>query len=290
MLIASIKFVNSQLIDTIWTKTYGGNQNDFGYSIAEVSAQKFILAGYTSSFGVQGIDYYIVKINENGEVLWSKTYGGIYRDEAYSIASTSDHGSIVCGWSSSFASGRNIWVVKLDSLGDTLWTRVYGGQGHEIIYSTIETEDYGFLAAGYTASFGAGGEGVWLLKLDADGDTMWTKTIGATGNERAHSLLKTTDGSYLVLGYTTSKGAVYADFYLLKLNVQTGIISDLSRPFLKKYFETLIIKGPLSQEILKNYKIYDSTGRNVKTTNPGAGMYFGVRRDNSNLTKLVKIQ
>ncbi|MEO0094655.1 MAG: hypothetical protein ABIL46_07480 [candidate division WOR-3 bacterium] len=427
-LIILFNLIKAQGFDTLWTKTYGGTLSDVGFSIAKTFDNKFVLTGYTNSFGVHGPDYYILKIDENGEILWPRTYGGIYRDEAYSIAATSDSGAIVCGWSSSFVSGRNIWIVKLDSLGDTLWTKlhrgqgysfgrcirelydgnymvcgyrettplllklntngdtiwakhygwgqffsflqtqdsgfiavgirdisklliqrvnkygdslwaktyraetascayhiastsdngyivsgytwtgydyngyilrlnsygdtlwtkVYGGTGNEIIYSVIESEDQCFLATGYTSSYGAGAEDIWLLKLNAQGDTLWTKTIGDTGAECAHSILKASDNSYLILGYTTSWGAGWADFYLLKLESQTGVVYDLSKPSFRRESKTIILNGPIPQKLLKDYRIFDCVGRKVTKIN--SGIYFLIGKDNRVRKKLIRLE
>ena len=100
--------------------------------------------------------------------------------------------------------------------GDTLWTRTYGGGGDDYGQSVRQTDDGGFIIAGRTTSFGAGGWDVYLIKTDADGDTLWTRTYGNYYQERGRSVRQTLDGGYIIAGRTNSLGAGNRDAYLIK--------------------------------------------------------------------------
>jgi len=149
---------------------------------------------------------------------WAKTYGGTGDDYAYSIQQTSDGGYIVAGYTGSSGAGlADFWVLKLKSDGTVDWQKTYGGGGYDSASSIQQTSDGGYIVAGVTTSFGAGGYDFWVLKLDGSGNVQWQKTYGGTGNDYANSIQQTTDGGYIVAGVTTSFGAG-GDFWVLKLD------------------------------------------------------------------------
>ena len=153
------------------------------------------------------------------EAGWFKTYGGTGNDSASSIQQTSDGGYIVAGDTTSFGAGnRDIWLLKLDGEGNAMWQKTYGGTGREWIESIQQTSDGGYIVAGHTPSFGAGGGDAWILKLDDSGNVTWQKTYGGTGYDRTSSIQLTSDGGYIVAGYTTSFGAGGGDAWVLKLD------------------------------------------------------------------------
>jgi hypothetical protein len=141
------------------------------------------------------------------DTLWTKTYGGPAYDEGYSVCETSDSGYIVAGYTSSFGAGKeDVWLLKTDPNGDTLWTKTYGGPERDQARSVQQTSDGGYIVAGYTYSFGAGEADFWLLKTDADGDTLWTRTYGDTGWDLGSSVQQTPDEGYIIVGSTASVG------------------------------------------------------------------------------------
>jgi hypothetical protein len=136
------------------------------------------------------------------DTLWTRTFGSS-QDEGHSVQQTSDGGYIVTGWTASIgAGGSDVWLIKTDASGDTIWTRTFGGSGMDKGRSVQQTTDGGYVVAGNTASFGAGGFGFWLIKTDSSGDTIWTKTFGGRGSDSdyGHSVQQTSDGGYVVTG------------------------------------------------------------------------------------------
>ncbi len=160
--------------EIIWQKTYGGNSNEFGHCIQKTLDNGYIMVGYTSSFGAGSADVWILKLNETGDVIWQKTYGGNGWDEGNFIQQTPDGKYIVAGWTYSFGAGQNdIWLLKLDENGETMWQKTYGGSAGEINYwasTVLQALDDGYIMAGSTKSFGAGGWDFWVLKLNTSGD------------------------------------------------------------------------------------------------------------------------
>lgn len=131
---------------------------------------------------------------------WIKTYGGEKNESRCVIQETSDGGYVVFGNIASPAGSSDIWLVKTDAQGDTLWTKTYGGQALAYCYSGQQTKDGGYILAGYIEGAGAGAEDIWLIKTDPEGDTQWTKTYGGYGYDEAYSIQQTDDGGYIVTG------------------------------------------------------------------------------------------
>jgi len=200
-----------------WERNYGGMLYDDGYSVRQTSDGGYIVAGETSSFGAGSHDVYLIKTNASGGSLWTRTYGGTDYDYALSVQLTSDGGYILAGGTYSFgAGGDDVYLLKINATGDTLWTRTYGGMSHEYGSSVQQTSDGGYILAGTTFSFGSGNGDVYLIKTNAAGDTLWTRTYGGTNEENGASIQQTSDGGYIIAGFTYSFGAGSYDVYLIK--------------------------------------------------------------------------
>ncbi len=202
----------------LWQKTYGGANSDGGFSVQQTPDGGYIIVGDTWSFGAGGDDVYLVKTDASGDQLWQRTYGGAGDDFGYSVQLTSDGGYVIVGYTNSFgAGGYDVYLVKTDASGDQLWQRTYGGTGHEEGNSVQQTLDGGYIIAGWTNSFGAGGSDVYVVKTDASGNQLWQRTYGGTGDDFGYSVQQTLDGGYIIAGVTSSFGAGGDDFYLIKL-------------------------------------------------------------------------
>jgi hypothetical protein len=172
-----------------------------GTSLIQTSDGGYAIAGYTKSFGAGKRDVYVVKLDANGNLQWTKTIGGPKGDEGYSLIQTSDGGYVIAGFTESFGAGEaDVYVVKLDAKGNLQWTKTIGGPESEIGNSLIQTSDGGYAITGTTESFGAGETDVYVVKLDAKGNLQWTKTIGGPESEVGNSLIQTSDGGYAIAG------------------------------------------------------------------------------------------
>jgi len=201
-----------------WSRTYGGSRMDVAYSVQQTTDGGYIIAGESQSFGVGDPDIYLVKTDADGGIVWTRTYGGRWKTEyGRCVQQTSDGGYIIAGMTDSFgAGGQDFYLVKTDADGDTLWTRAYGGSRNDYAHSVQQTTDGGYIMAGRTYSFGPGYVACYLVKTDAGGNTLWTRTYGGSLYEEAFSVQQTSDGGYILAGVTESFGAGGYDFYLVK--------------------------------------------------------------------------
>jgi len=205
-------------------KAIGGPGAEMGRSLIQTSDGGYAITGATTSFGAGELDVYLVKLDANGSLQWTKTIGGPEIEEGNSLIQTSDGGYIIAGYTASFGAGKaDVYLVKLDADGNLQWTKTIGGPGEEVGFSLIQTSDSGYAIAGVTKSFGAGKADVYVVKLDADGNLQWTKTIGGPGDEAGFSLIQTPDGGYAIAGITTSFGAGDWDVYVVKLDAHGNL-------------------------------------------------------------------
>jgi len=211
-----LKLASNGSVD--WQKTYGRTEDDFARSIQQTSDGGYIVAGDTGSFGAEVSDFWVLKLASNGNVDWQKTYGGSDGDEVWSVQQTSDGGYIVAGQTWSFGAGSSdFWVLKLASNGNVDWQKTYGDSDGDAAYSVQQTSDGGYIVAGHTELFGDGFSDFWVLKLASNGSVDWQKTYGGSDGDRAWSVQQTSDGGYIVAGFTDSFGAGSSDFWVLKL-------------------------------------------------------------------------
>jgi len=130
--------------DTLWTRTYGGSDDDWAISVQQTTDGGYIIAGSTDPSYPDSTDWYLIKTDASGDTIWTRTYGGSSSDHAYSVQQTTDGGYIVTGWTSSFGAGSSdVYLLKTDASGDTLWTRAYGGTGYDCASSGQQTTDSG---------------------------------------------------------------------------------------------------------------------------------------------------
>lgn len=217
----------------LWTKTIGGFEGDQSQAILQTSDSGFVIAAVTKSFGTGDYDVWLIKTDVNGDTIWTKTYGGNQTDWVYSIQLTSEQGFIIAGSTKSFgyANGKfDIWLIKTNSFGDTLWTKTFGGVENDGAYSVRESIDGGFILTGYTSSFGAGEQDVWLIKTDASGNLLWSKTFGGSYWDVGRCVQQTNDGGYIIVGDRFTTLAIDYNIWLIKTTPDASDVepNDLS--------------------------------------------------------------
>lgn len=264
--------------NTLWAKIYGGFNWDYGAWVQQTNDSGFVLAGSTNSFGAGYYDVYLIKINNTGDTLWTKTYGEANDENSSYVQQTADGGYIITGRKGLFQTATyDVFLIRTDVNGDTIWTKSYGGAGYDISSSVQQTFDGGFIITGETTSFGAGNYDVYLIKTDINGNSLWTKTFGGTGYDRGFSVQETSDSGYIVCGSTESFGAGKLDVYLIKTDVN-GIAAPVGiNSFQHTRLRVEVYPNPTETEInidlqtqstnIHDIDIYSALGQKIKTIN-----------------------
>jgi hypothetical protein len=208
--------------DTQWTRAY--RDRTYASSVEQTADGGYVLAGETGSADGGNGDIYLARTDARGDTLWTRTFGDTNSNWANSVRQTKDGGFVAACHTGSVSTGyTNIYLVRTDANGDTLWTKVYSHQyGFDEGNSVQQTADGGYIIAGQTDTRSANRDDAYLIKTDADGDTLWTGTYGGRDFENYRSIQNTADGGYIIAGETQSISAksFNTDVYLVKTDVQ----------------------------------------------------------------------
>jgi len=242
----------------LWQKSLGGSNIDEAHSIQQTADGGFIVAGesYSNDGDVVGhhdcnyyygcSDYWILKLDMDGNLVWQKSLGGTDNDAPYSVQQTTDGGFIVAGGSystdgdiSNNHGGEDYWVTKLDTGGIIEWQKSFGGSDYDDAFSVRQIADGGFIVAGESSSTGGdvtgnhGGQDYWIAKLDTAGNLVWQKSLGGSSSDDERSIQQTTDGGFIVAGLAYSNdgdvtghhGSIaYADYWIVKLDTAGNLV------------------------------------------------------------------
>ncbi len=209
--------------NTLWTRTFGGSGAEGARSVCQTNDGGYIITGYTYSEGQGKSDVYLIKTDSDGIEEWTSTYGGPGWEYGFSVCQTSDNGYIIAGSTTSLGAGaKDVYLIKTDADGEEIWARAIGGPEVDVGRSVLEVDDGGYLVCGYTHSYSAGEDDVWLIKTNSEGDTLWTRTFGDTRAEMGTSINSTNEGNFIIAGATNSPSLSSAnqDVYLINVNPQ----------------------------------------------------------------------
>jgi hypothetical protein len=243
--------------DTLWSKWYQwGWVNEVGNCIRQTRDGGYIVA---TNMG-------LLKTDENGDSIWMKPWGG------RCVQQTSDEGYVLTAHAG--PGQGDLWIGKTDADGDSLWVRLYGGGEEEEGYCVEQTSDGGYIIVGETRSFGQGNYDVWLIKTDANGDTLWTRTYGWERVDQAYSVQQTTDGGYVLTGNTTMFSGDWRPDVLLIKTDSLGYVGveepvPVTHPVTRRDWEVVTSVGQTITLRYMNHPqgfhaiVYDATGRKV---------------------------
>ncbi len=211
-----------------WSRTFGNEFYDKGYQVRQVADSGYVLVAGLDYFAHSPVNAYVIKTDGVGETEWASIVGGIGADACNALCETHDGGFVIAGWTMSYGLGRqDVYLVKLDSLGTISWEKYYGGIEGDIGRSVIRMPDNGFLVAGYTASFGNGGDDIYMIRTDSKGDSLWTTTFGGPEQDNAYDIINCHDGGIAAVGYTASFGQGSRDMLLIKYSdIQLDLDDD----------------------------------------------------------------
>lgn len=290
----------------LWQKTIGGSGDDFLTSLYETQDGGFIvglgsnsnISGEKTENSRGGMDYWILKLDANGNIEWQKTYGGAQPDFDTHVFQTSDSGYFVSGYSDSNVSGdktdpsngqRDYWVLKLNENGNIIWQNSIGGSTLDRGIHSIQTEDGGFLIGGHSDSNVNGDKSDisrglfdnWLVKLSAGGDIEWDKTYGGSDNDILRDIVQIEDG-YIVGGYSHSgisgdktgelRGVI--DFWIYKLNNEGNMVWQKTIGGNQTDYLRTIRRNSDGNYVVTGYSNSNASGEKSENSNGGYDMWF----------------
>lgn len=278
-----LKFDSNNTIK--WQKTYGGTDDDRGSDIIQTNDGGYVILGYSKSndinvsenFGAQ--DFWILKVNYLGTIIWQKSFGFLGADTGISIIQTNDDGFLLTGVLDVSASdgqgisktmpnkrhaGGDYWAIKIDAFGNKEWSHYYGGSFTDTPYDCIQTPDNGYLIVGSSdsndvdISNNKGSYDFWVIKISETGDIVWEKSFGGSEIDEARAITNSGDGNYVIVGDTRSndldvsknKGA--ADLWVIKISPEGDLMwektfggsnFDVGRSVFKTQDNGFIISG-----------------------------------------------
>jgi hypothetical protein len=283
-----------------WQNTIGGSGDDQLYSIQQTTDGGYILGGYSSSDisgdkteNTMSGDYWIVKTDAVGNIIWQETIGGDVIDHLISIEQTSDGGYILGGYSASNVSGDktenclggwDFWIIKTDSVGSIQWQNTIGGSLADYLYTIEQTSDGGFILGGSSKSNisgdktenGFGLEDYWIVKIDSNGNVEWQKTFGGSSHDILKSVKQTSDGGFVLGGMSRSNISVnksenclgYDDYWVIKTdgigNIEwENTIGGIWNDYFSSVFQASdggFILGGASESTISGDKTQDNIG------------------------------
>ncbi|MCP4640566.1 MAG: PKD domain-containing protein [bacterium] len=188
-----------------WTFTFGHDGTDDAWGIVQTPDRGYVVGGATTSFGAGGSDMCLVRAGADGVWDWYNTYGDVGNEEARSVRRAPDGGYVLCGWTDfNTAGGDDMYFVKTDSGGTQSWEARFGGLMDDRARDVQPTTDGGYILAGRTRSFGAGGSDMYLVKTLADGSETWAFTFGLAQDEDCWAIQQTADEGYILAGSSMS--------------------------------------------------------------------------------------
>jgi hypothetical protein len=233
-----------------WNETFGGYSSDGAWSVQQTTDEGYILTGWTYSSGPGYVgNVWLVKTDEAGVLQWDQTFGGEDVDRGYWVQQTRDGGYIITGYTDSEGAGLDdVLLIKTDDSGNELWSQTFGGTGRDYGYCVRQTFEGGYIIAGYTLSYGAGSEDVWVIKTDASGNMVWDQTYGGLYSDEGFAVQQTTDSGFIVIGHTLSYGAGVHDVWLIKIKGEgvPPLIVDANGPYEGFVGESILFTGTVS--------------------------------------------
>ncbi|MCK5158481.1 MAG: hypothetical protein KAR08_04965, partial [Candidatus Heimdallarchaeota archaeon] len=205
-----------------WNHTYGGDNLDMALSVQQTTDGGYVIAGWGGDYG----SYLLVKTDANGFEEWNQTYGDINLAIAQSVQQTTDGGYIIAGWIEIGTDNRKFYLVKTDANGIEEWDQIYSGGLFNTACSVKQTIDGGSILAGDTYSSETFSFDFWLMKTDEFGNEEWNQSYGGDGHDMAMSIQLTTDGGYVIAGFSESYGAGGSDFWLIRLDQEISIANN----------------------------------------------------------------
>jgi hypothetical protein len=208
--------------ETIWSRIYGDTLDELSGAVRPDTNGGYIIAGSTASFGDGNLDGYLIRINDIGDTIWTRTYGGSGNEWFFEIVHAADSGYVMVGLTRSFGNGgSDIYIVRTNSVGDTMWTRTFGTEADDFGSSIDKISSGGYIVGGTSAGH------AYLLRLNDDGDTLWTGTFfQSEPNSSANSVIAMPDGGFAFTGQILSGGQFPWGLWIVRLGPEVVSVDE----------------------------------------------------------------
>ena len=213
--------------EVLWTRNIGyAGITDEGHSVHQCVNGDFVISGVYSTVG--GTNGFVIRMNDDGDVLWTYEIGLSSTFESFVDAIESSSGSIIAvGTTDAWGAGLDdVMVVSLSLIGEPVWIRTYGGVVDDLGKAVIESQDGGYAVLADTYSYSIGASDFWLLRLDRDGNLLWSQVYGGGSEERGYDLIEYTAGGFVMAGLTRSFGDPAGDYYVVRVDADGGLDWD----------------------------------------------------------------
>ncbi|MBU0507228.1 T9SS type A sorting domain-containing protein [bacterium] len=262
--------------DSLWSRTFGGASNERCFTSLIGTDGNFYMAGDARSFSAGDKDVWLVAASPDGDSLWSRVYGGEFDEECRSIQRAADGGFLLIGGKNmDGADNWDVWVIRTDGSGNELWSRTYGGNANDFGGAAQILPDGGLVIGGDGRSFTAGDQDFWLLRLDADGDSLWSRLYGRDLDQVLWTLAVAPDGGYYLGGRAVPAEGFPSDFWLVKTGPDPSVNADEQFILHPSSFILSVYPNPfnpattitfdLPKTTRAQLRIFDVTGRLVTT-------------------------
>jgi len=275
--------------EPVWFQTYGPIPESGGHSVREITGGGFIITGFVADPCGDYYNIYLIQTGTNGDTMWTKEIGPETIDQkGFSVHQTSDRGFIITGYTETQSFANDVYIVRTNPVGDTIWTKTYGGSYDDEGYSIQSTPDSGYIIAGMTYISPPTAEDIYIFEIDDNGNIAWEKMYGGPADDRGYAVQCTQDGGFIVAGATASFGAGNSDVWLLKMQYDVGSQENSIETEVNCIFSTTIYTSRIPLPPGNQHKIFDITGRQIHTLNPEPGIYF-VENRGKIVSKIIKV-
>jgi hypothetical protein len=219
-----------------WSRTIGGEGHQIAEFVQQTSDDGYIIVGIVEEEGTNRDASWLIKTDSKGNVQWEKTFGATkyYDSVATSVRQTTDGGYIITGygyWYQDYTRNEDAWLIKTDENGNEQWLKTFGGKGEDLFLSIQRTSDGGYIIAGKTCSYGSGGDDLWLIKTNKNGNEQWNKTFGGEYDDCPNAVQQLSDGGYILVGHIESYGDDYVNDFGLVIKTDENGNEQWSKTF-----------------------------------------------------------
>jgi len=212
-----------------WNKTFGGPRDDLARSVQQTTDGGYIIAGSTYSHNAAHLSQmvWLIKTDADGNKIWDRIFGGPLDNWGNSVQQTNDGGYIITGATKSYGQGGKsaLWLIKTDADGNEAWDRTFSRQGDTVGYSVQQTKDGGYIITGSIVPVGSITGEIWLIKTDSNGNEVWDKILGGSGEDVGKSVQQTSDGGYIIVG-SNPYSVVSQGIWLIKTDANGNMVWD----------------------------------------------------------------